>query len=290
MSFKRLTNQTLIAVLVMIGLVIAPAVPLHSQTRNTNTSPPNPVQTLTQTTLSAAVDALSRSNIISVTSATGFTVGNRVVIISPNAIESADILSISSTAITLNRGIAGTARYAHNSGDTVYTQRPALFFVNGPHVPCVSATTGTGATAVTTSTTTPTPWVDQTNGDVWYCASTSWFRVIHNGLSVGTAGSNRILSYTVAGALFLVPGVHSIGTAGALAMTLAPPTKDMDGMIMIITSSTAQAHTVTYTAGFSQTTTSSDVATFGGAVNDGFMIQANAGVWNVISTRNVTIA
>lgn len=295
MSFKTVTNQALIAIMLAIALIAGPMIVAPVQLN----AQVNPVQTLTQTTLSAAVGtaaagANTSSNTggsnISVTSATGFTVGYRVFVITGGLTEAMDITAVSGTVITVTRGVAGTTRHYHASGDVLLVQRAALFNSQGPTSNCVSATTSTGATALVASTTTPTPWVDIAHGDIYYCAGTQWVQTVRNGFPLGMDGATHAFLYTVAGALFPVPGIHSIGTGGALAMTLAPPTKDRDGMIMIITASTAQAHTVTYTAGFSQSTTSSDVATFGGAVNDGMVIVAVGGVWQVISTRNVTIA
>lgn len=290
MSFKTLTNQAMIALMLAIVLVMTPSVSITGQGRNSSTTPPNPVTTLTQTTLSAAV--IANTDVITVASATGFTVGNRVAIVTANAVEAADIRTISGTTITLNRSNAGTGRYPHASGDVVFTQRGALFQNGPPKSACVSTTTGTGASAVTIATIGPTPWIDLAAGDIYYCVGGTtgqWVRTLRNGNAVGDTGSTHVFTYTAAGALFLVPGVHVInGTT--LAMTIAPPTKDMDGMVLMILSLTASAQTLTYTAGFSQTTTSSDIATFGGAVNDGLVIVADAGVWHVISTRNVTIA
>lgn len=73
--------------------------------------------------------------------------------------------------------------------------------------------------------------------------------------------------------------------------TLASPTAGTDdGKHLWIISQTAAAHVVTCTAGFGGGTTSRDVATFGGAINDGMELIAVDGVWWVSSTRNVTIA
>jgi hypothetical protein len=301
-TFKNMSIQAMIALLVIVALVAIP-ITTTGQVRTSNQTPPNPVTTMTQTTLAAALSGQisgSAVNIMSVSSATGFTVGNRVVILSGGAVEAADILAVNSTNITLNRGVAGTSRFPHLSGDVVFTGRQALFasdstgsLLGTPKVPCVSTTTGTGATAVVTSTTTPTPVISLPSGNVFYCAGGSsgqWVQTSRNGFSVGDAGATHVFAYTVAGAIAPVCGIHNIGTGGALAMTIAPPTKDLDGCVLIINATTAQAHTLTYTAGFSQNTTSSDVATFGGAINDGLVIYADAGVWRVISTRNVTIA
>jgi len=73
--------------------------------------------------------------------------------------------------------------------------------------------------------------------------------------------------------------------------TLASPTSGTDdGKQLVIISKTAAAHVITCTAGFGGGTTARDVATFGGAINDGLVLVAVDGVWWVSSTRNVTIA
>lgn len=308
MSFKTLTNLTnkaMLALLLVVALVMVPSSveSVFGQGRSSNTTPPNPVTTLTLTTLSSALSGVvtgSAVNIATVTSATGFTVGNRMVVMSGGAVEAMDITAISSTNITVLRGVGGTARFPHLSGDVVFTGRQALFgsdstgtLLGTPKVPCVSTTTGTGATAVITSTTMPTPVVTLPSGNVFYCVGGStgqWVQTMRNGFSVGDAGATHIINYTVAGAVAPVPGIHNIGTGGALAMTIAPPTKDLDGDILVVAASTAQAHTLTYTAGFRQDTTSSDICTFGGAIGDNMVFYANAGVWMLISTRNVTCA
>lgn len=78
--------------------------------------------------------------------------------------------------------------------------------------------------------------------------------------------------------------------AGVCAMTLAAPTTAQDGLVLTILSATANAHTVTYTAGFYGDTTSSDVATFAAKVGASMTIQAQGGKWGVVSLANVTLA
>lgn len=78
--------------------------------------------------------------------------------------------------------------------------------------------------------------------------------------------------------------------AGVCAMTLAAPSLAMDGLEVTILSATANAHTVTYTAGFYGDTTSSDVATFAAKVGASMTIQAQGGKWGVVSLANVTLA
>lgn len=121
-------------------------------------------------------------------------------------------------------------------------------------------------------------------------AAASWGQITFNGQPYNSQYRYTGWTYTSAGALTVQPGVQFIGSAGALAMTLASPEKWQDGMVMVLQASTAQAHTVTYTPGFYGNTTSSDVATFGGAIGDNLVIFASGGVWRPISTRNVTFA
>jgi hypothetical protein len=272
----------LIAAIMIAGIPIpavhaSPIVQLTS-----NTTPPNPATTLTQTTLSTALGSATISSApgnfggsqVIVASGTGFTVGNRMVIMGAGSFEAMDITGVSSTTITVVRAVAGTSRMSHAAGDVIFTQRAALFQSQNPRGQC--------STLVS-----PTPWVNVLDANIFYCASGNWYQTVRGGLSTGAGGGAHTITYTVLGAMSLVPGLSLInGTT--LAMTLASPTKDMDGMIMIIISLNASAQTVTYTAGFNQNTTSSDVATFGGAVNDNLVIVAHAGIWQVVSTRNVT--
>lgn len=96
--------------------------------------------------------------------------------------------------------------------------------------------------------------------------------------------AREIKSYGAAGAITLpTPGndmVAILNGTNALAMTLANPTKDQDGDILIITGNGKAAHTVTYTAGVGNGGASYDVFTFAtGANNTVSLIAANA-IWN----------
>jgi hypothetical protein len=72
-------------------------------------------------------------------------------------------------------------------------------------------------------------------------------------------------------------------TAGAY--TLAAPAADQKNTIIFV-STTAAAHTITYTAGFYGNTTSSDVATFPATINGVFTIQAQKGTWAPVATAD----
>jgi hypothetical protein len=109
----------------------------------------------------------------------------------------------------------------------------------------------------------------------------SYFRV---GVGVrtwnGTAWTNApgAATYiTAAGAIPLVSGTYSIGSTGALAMTLATPTTPaQDGITLTIIAGTAHAHTVTTAA--NKIVPSKDTVTYA-AVGDYITLQAIAGLW-----------
>ena len=117
-----------------------------------------------------------------------------------------------------------------------------------------------------------------------YGPSTDWA-----GINFGpTAIAPRTYSYGAAGAITPRPGIHELNTGTAGAMTLANPSIGEDGMELNIIAKTAHAYTVT-TDGFNASGTTSDVATFGGAVGDNITIQALSGRWMVKNLTNVTL-
>lgn len=97
-----------------------------------------------------------------------------------------------------------------------------------------------------------------------------------------------VATYSVDGA-FVVPFVDQtvyITKAGVLALTVnATVPADLSVTVKFI-SLTANAHTITYTAGFYGNTTSSDVATFAATVGASFTMQAKNGLWIPIATAD----
>lgn len=91
-----------------------------------------------------------------------------------------------------------------------------------------------------------------------------------------------IFSYSAAGAISPVQGIHVINGTGALAMTLAVPTKDQDGQIIYIASNGKAAHTVTAASGFGNNGASSDVLTFNAGQTQTVQAMAINGFWNLI--------
>lgn len=109
---------------------------------------------------------------------------------------------------------------------------------------------------------------------------------------VGISGP-ATTSYGADGAI-AVPVVDTViyltkATAGAY--TLAAPNAGQQNTVIFV-STTAAAHTITYTAGFYGNTTSSDVATFPSTINGVFTIKAQNGTWAPVanmSSNGVTL-
>lgn len=255
-------------------------------------------QVLTPTTLAADV-ALTDDSIL-VTSAASFAANYTVVI---NG-ESMSVSSryVSGTRIPVNRALyGGTVRRTHASGALVAAGPGNYFSQTDPVIgPAVAANEIALPRIVIASSRGVTPPSISIYDIVGPTAATSaWVRYSINGypafaLANASSQSGAVYTNTTAGALPIMPGLQYIGSAGALAMTLAAPTLFQVGLTMIVQASTAQAHTLTYTPGFYGTTTSSDVATFGGAIGDNLTLyvanEAGTAVWRIMSLKSVTVA
>jgi hypothetical protein len=249
--------------------------------------------TTTQTTLAAAVT--KSQNFVVLASATGIAKGYVIVADGEAMVVSGSY--VSGTTVPVSRGLSGTAATEHASGAVVLAGPPSYFSAVDPVGPCTS-TNETALPRVVLGSNGSTP----RSVSVYNCQGASattqrWQLYTRDGYTAsaaasiaGTQAAAAPPTYTTAGAITLLPGVQYIGSAGALAMTLANPALYQNGTVMILQASTAQAHTVTYTAGFYGNTTSSDVCTFGGAIGDNLVIYAQNQTWRVLSTRNCTIA
>lgn len=231
--------------------------------------------TINQTTLAAAVSTTTQSR-FNLASVSTLAVG-QIMYIDREAVQITALPT--STLVDVSRGVRGTAAATHASGANVITGPANYFYANEPSGSC----TATGETAL--------PHVSLPTGSIYDCKNSLWVRLMVGGYPVVSPAqvSPTYISIAVSAAIAIQPGVSFIGSGGALAMTLASPTLAQNGMVMYIIASTAQAHTVTYTAGFGGGTTARDVATFGGAINDELAIIAVNGTWWVLSTRNVTL-
>ena len=108
-------------------------------------------------------------------------------------------------------------------------------------------------------------------------------------------GQDTIVEYSVSGAIALPTQAFTtvvLSKAGVAAMTLVAPTKDIDGFTLFITSTTAQAHTVTATSLINDGATGAPhtTATFAAFKGAGITLQAQSGLWQVRANNNVTVS
>lgn len=109
------------------------------------------------------------------------------------------------------------------------------------------------------------------------------------------AGRSRtITSYTTTSTTLTQPVAGSDAVAilngtAALAMTVAVPTKDMDGCIFFIIGNGKAAHTVTFTGGLGAGGASYDVATFDANGQNGIQVMACNAVWILLSPMTGTL-
>ena len=241
--------------------------------------------TLTPTTLSADVtDAAATS--ITVTATTDALAGKFAIVDG----ECMLVRSVDTTAkvCQVTRGQQGTLATLHANGSLVYFATGINLSASGPaaHVSTASTQLALPRIVINRNGISIYDLVGATTSTQrWQLLSVNGFQA-NTATIMGAPGTGPVI-YTALGAITPQPGFVGInGTT--LAMTIIDPPREMDGMSMFIYAVNASAHTVTYTAGFGGGTTARDVATFGGAVNDGFEIWANSGTWWVKSTRNVT--
>lgn len=114
--------------------------------------------------------------------------------------------------------------------------------------------------------------------------------------SASTNGTAGVASYSLSvnSTTVTLPVVDCtiyITKAGVLAITILDPAKDQVNTIKFV-SLTANAHLITYTAGFYGNTTTSDVATFPATIGAVMTIVAKNGAWNLVATADdgVTVA
>lgn len=86
----------------------------------------------------------------------------------------------------------------------------------------------------------------------------------------------------------LAGGIVEITKATAAALTLADPAQD--GCLLMISSKTAAAHTVTVASGLHGLGAGEDVATFSGAIDDCIILASVNGYWVQVANVGVTVA
>jgi|SRR6185312_644380 len=84
---------------------------------------------------------------------------------------------------------------------------------------------------------------------------------------------------------------YVITKAGVLADTLAAPTAGTDdGTVIVVTSNTANAHTITATGLLQDGSTTVNVATFAANPGASLTLMAYQGKWNVLSQNAITFS
>ena len=121
---------------------------------------------LTLTTLSANVAAAD--NTISVTSTTGFTVGQLLKVDwEVMRIQSLNGVAGTSTLVSVTRGVDGTARRAHDNTESVWVTVIATDFKNTDPDWGADCARGSGQAAIL-------PWINTSTGTVWECIGVRW--------------------------------------------------------------------------------------------------------------------
>ena len=99
--------------------------------------------------------------------------------------------------------------------------------------------------------------------------------------------TRTLTSYSASGAIALpVPGTDAVAVlngTSALAMTVAAPTKELDGCILYIMGNGKSASTVTFASGIGNAGSSYDVITFQNAGDVGLSVMAVNGFWNLLN-------
>ena len=133
-------------------------------------------QTLSTTTLSAAVTAIGSGNISSVTLASVTNVTATVSVGTTLWVdtEAMDVVTnsipASGTTVLVQRGAHGTKGEGHVSGAKVYVSRPNLFYGYDQAGTCWTSSSGTGLPTIL-------PWINLTDGFRYDCkADGNWFK------------------------------------------------------------------------------------------------------------------
>lgn len=96
----------------------------------------------------------------------------------------------------------------------------------------------------------------------------------------------QIVSYSASGAIALPQAgtdtVVVLNGTGALAMTLAVPTAELDGVFMYVIANGKAAHTLTVASGLGNGGASFDVGTFSASLQTGCVLMAMNGFWVLV--------
>lgn len=144
------------------------------------------------------------------------------------------------------------------------------------------------------------PWFRQITGET----VNSLIDAVNNLTGFGTAAPVVATTLTYTGEILGLTALTTNGAinpntaanyvitkAGVLADTLAAPTAGTDdGKVILITSNTANAHTLTATGLFQCGTASVNLATFAANAGAGLTLMAYQGKWNVLGSVGITFS
>lgn len=196
--------------------------------------------------------------------------------------EAMQVNSIDTTALLVGvrRGIQGTAGRAHAAGVIVWTGGATRFSL------------GEVAGVCTATAEEFLPRIVLPSANVYMCSNSEWVQYRGNGTRDFSSGrSDGGTSYAASGAIVVQPGLSLLTAAGVGVYTLVAPTLEQNGMVMYIYSTTAQAHTITVTAGFGPAGGAArDLGTFAAAIGNGLTIVASNGLWVIVQNTGVTLS
>lgn len=181
----------------------------------------------------------------------------------------------SDTSIVVASATGFAPNYLVRIGDEMMHVTSA--YVSGTTIPVVRGQEGTAVVAHAVTT-----------GVVCGIAS-DWYTLAgaQTAIQYPLAGkTRRITTYGAAGAITLpTPGTDEVAVingTSALAMTLAAPTKDLDGTILFIIGDGKAAHTVTAAGGFGLGSTGYTVGTFDTNAACSMMLMAMNASWTLL--------
>lgn len=255
---------------------------------------PAAAQTITpNTTLCGAVTAISTNVCLTSTTGvvnqTGIYVDNEYMLV---VLSSNQTLASSNAYVPVSRsnrvGIGGPA--AHNNAAIAWLSlTPGQTKVPGTNGFNMNPNTSLVGPCTSGSYTYLPIIMPSTNVPTKRTCSTSGFWVPY--VTAGDPVNGGVQVLTTNGALAVAGGTYVITKAGVLADTLAAPTAGIqDGMIIMLSSTTANAHTLTATGLLQTGTASVNVATFAAQAGAGLTLMSYGGKWIVLASVGITFS
>jgi len=196
----------------------------------------------------------------------------------------ATTLSTACAATDVQISVAAATNFAANQYVKIDEEfmKIASSYTSGTIIPVSRGQNGTVVAAHVITANVVTAPISSTAVSDWTGPSAS--TIVSYPLS---ARRRKVVSYTTAGAISLpVAGedlVVILNSTVALAMTLAVPTKDLDGTIIWVGGNGAAAHTIQFTGGLSGAGSSYDIITVNATAPIVVSAMAINGLWNAIA-------